>query len=73
MARLVIGKEDKIIEREIIKFSENPAYFGVGFKVGSEEWKTFKENDYLLLDGEKFKINQHIDVGDYTWFLFTQK
>jgi len=73
MALLVIGAEKKVLERDIIKFSENPTYFGIGFKVGSEEWKVFKENDYLFLDDKRYKITQHIDVGDYTWFLFTKK
>jgi len=73
MALLVIGPEKKVLERDVIKFSENPTYFGIGFKVGSEEWKVFKENDYLFLDNKRYKITQHIDVGDYTWFLFTKK
>jgi len=73
MALLVIGAEKKVLERDVINFSENPIYFGIGFKVGSEEWKAFKENDYLFLDDKRYKITQHIDVGDYTWFLFTKK
>jgi len=73
MQMIKIGKVDKGIDEEIIKFSDNPIYYGIGFKVGSENWKLFKENDILEIKGKKYKINQHIDVGDYTWFLFTAK
>jgi hypothetical protein len=73
MAKLLINSNEVNTNQEPVKFSDDPIYFGVGFKVGTVNWKLFKDTDFITMDGRKFKIKQHIDVGDSTWFLFTSK
>ncbi len=70
MQEIKIG--DSTLKAEIIKFSENPIYYGCGFQVGTKEWKLLKNSDDIILENKKYKIKQHVDVGDYTWFLFTR-
>jgi len=60
------------IRKDMIKFSENPVYYGIGFQVGTKEWKILKNSDFLDIQGKKYKIEQHVDIGDYTWFIFTE-
>lgn len=73
MVKIYVGQDNSVLEGEVIKFSDNPIYFGVGYKVGSTEWKLLKSNDILKFDNKKFVVKQHVDVGDFTWFLFTSK
>jgi len=60
------------IRKDMIKLSENPVNYGIGFQVGTKEWKILKNSDFLDIQGKKYKIEQHVDIGDYTWFIFTE-
>ncbi len=70
MEEIKLGNER--IKAEPIKFSDNPIYYGIGFQVGTKEWKLLKNSDTLILREKKYKIEQHVDIGDFTWFIFTE-
>lgn len=57
-------------EMEVCKMAEEPPTFGIHVKPSDPLWSSIKEKKEFLMDGNRCKVVQEIDIGENTWFIF---